>query len=464
MLASGDHMKRHSAAVAVATLGLVAPSHAQTWTQILGPAPSDRHFHAMVFDQTHQRLLVFGGYTNPGPVADTWAWSAGSWTQLSPVQSPPSRFWHAMAFDPARGRAVMFGGQGALAPLDDTWEFDGFNWSQVQPSNRPLPRRGHGMVFDSARQRVVLFGGEADAGGSSFFNDTWEFDGITWTLRTTPSAPPARRGHCMSYDTTRHRTVLFGGWVGTAPVADTWEWDGTSWVAKFTLTYPPARENSSMAFDAVRQTSFLFGGIGAGWLGDTWEFNGTSWTQTASAMSPSPRMGHAMTYLPGMHRVVLFGGCNGPSIGGTYINGPLPLTATAATFGAGCGTPPMQLLPDVLGRPLLGQVASASVSNAPTLAAAMSIGWSNVSYGPFALPVTLAGIGMPGCDLWTSADLTSLGLTPQSPTTLRFAMPLPNVTSLLGASVYLQSYAFAPGVNPLEIVVSNAVAWTLGDI
>lgn len=320
------------------------------------------------------------------------------------------------------------------------------------------------MVFDSARQRVVLFGGEADAGGSSFFNDTWEFDGITWAQRTTSSAPPARRGHCMSYDSTRHRTVLFGGWLGSAPAADTWEWDGTNWIAKFTLTYPAPRENAAMAFDAARQTSFMFGGISSGWAGDTWEFNGTSWTQASTAMSPSPRMGHAMAYDPTLHRVVLFGGSNGPAIGGTFINGPLPVVAVASTFGAGCGSPPLGLVPDASGRPILGQSAIATIVDAPTLAAAMSIGWSNAAFGPFALPVTLAGIGMPGCELLQSADVTSLGVTAQTSSTLRFNLPLPNSQSLLGTPVFLQAYAFAPGANPLEVVVSNGLAWTIGDI
>jgi hypothetical protein len=43
------------------------------------------------------------------------------------------------------------------------------------------------------------------------------------------SGPRPRAGHSMAYDTTRNRTVLFGGTVGDALVNDTWEWDGQSW-------------------------------------------------------------------------------------------------------------------------------------------------------------------------------------------------------------------------------------------
>ena len=34
---------------------------------------------------------------------------------------------------------------------------------------------------------------------------------------------------------------------------------------------------------------------------------------------------------------------------------------------------------------------------------------------------------------------------------------------LLGVHIYLQAYAFAPGVNPLQIIISNGVHWVLGE-
>ena len=35
------------------------------------------------------------------------------------------------------------------------------------------------MAYDSARERIVLFGGRTDRSGD--LNDTWEWDGRTWT-------------------------------------------------------------------------------------------------------------------------------------------------------------------------------------------------------------------------------------------------------------------------------------------
>ncbi len=71
---------------------------------------------------------------------------------------------------------------------------------------------------------------------------------------------------------------------------------------------------------------------------------------------------------------------------------------------------------------------------------------------------------MPGCDLQQSADVLGLGTSPLTPSTLSFSLAIPNVVSLLGVHVYLQAYAFAPGVNPLQIIVSNGIDWLLGNV
>ena len=53
---------------------------------------------------------------------------------------------------------------------------------------------------------------------------TWEWDGVAWTL-FSETGPPARRYSAMAYDSARRVTVLFGGYLSDADVAgnDTWE-------------------------------------------------------------------------------------------------------------------------------------------------------------------------------------------------------------------------------------------------
>lgn len=85
------------------------------------------------------------------------------------------------------------------------------------------------MAFDSARAVTVLFGGHNGPPMGPRLADTWEWDGTTWTQRTSPTSPPARLGFAMAYDSARAVTVIFGGIGDAGPLGDTWEWDGSAW-------------------------------------------------------------------------------------------------------------------------------------------------------------------------------------------------------------------------------------------
>src|SRR5262245_52369130 len=119
-----------------------------------------------------------------------------------------------MAYDSARGRTVLSGGrQAGGVSLADTWEWDGTAWIETTPASSPLAHDGNALAYDSARGRAVLFGGyEHRAGGElELATHTWEYDGATWSDRTTTPTPPRRFLHAMAYDSARGRTVLFGG-------------------------------------------------------------------------------------------------------------------------------------------------------------------------------------------------------------------------------------------------------------
>lgn len=102
-------------------------------------------------------------------------------------------------------------------------------WVQRTPSVSPPARANPGMVYDSDRCRVVLFGGRDPTIGKDY-DDTWEYDGNTWTLVPTADKPSGRHGHVMAYDSHRKRTVLFGGGtIDAIRQGDTWEYDGCNW-------------------------------------------------------------------------------------------------------------------------------------------------------------------------------------------------------------------------------------------
>jgi hypothetical protein len=162
----------------------------------------------------------------------------------------------------------------------------------------------------------------------------------------------------------------------------------------------------------------------------------------------------------------MFGGRTpvGSNFGDTWEWTSGGFAGIATTYGAGCGNPSLSFLPNPSARPIVGQVARATIVNPPTIAAAVMIGLSNQSFGVFSLPVSLIGLGMPGCDLWQSAEFLGLGTSPLPPSSLEFSLSIPNVPSVVGFRCYLQSYAFAPGQNPLSIIVSNGIEWTVGTL
>ena len=234
---------------------------------------------AMVYDSARGRSVLFGGGLTAGVAPpSTWEWDRNTWTLRSLAVSPPARLWHAMAFDSARGVTVLFGGNnGAGVDLGDTWIFDGTAWTHLTPANSPSPRFGSAMAFDSVRNRVVLFGGRSAGVRQA---DTWEWDGGNWTQISTSSAPTARFWHSMVFDSQQGKTRIFGGDhvapFSLGPVNDTWDWDGTSWTQDVTPTAPSPRAGQSMAYDSGLGRTVVFGGTDEGFPGvfynDTWQF------------------------------------------------------------------------------------------------------------------------------------------------------------------------------------------------
>jgi hypothetical protein len=318
------------------------------WTQVLPDStspnvtqPAARYFHGVsyAYDAARQRTVVFGGSTGTAYLNDTWEWDGTRWT---PVQAdtatpgssqPPQRESASMAGSP-QSRTLLFGGSDDNGFFNDTWQWTGTNWTKLQSdsfspgANQPAQRAGSVMAYDNARQRTVLFGG---SGWTGFLNDTWEWNGTTWTRMQADTATPGdsqpsrRTGAVLAYDSVRGRTVLFGGTAdGVNTLNDTWEWNGTSWTLKQADTAAPGvnqptrRVRPGFAFDSVLQRTMLFGGYtstgGGGYLNDTWEWDGSNWlarlTNTGSPgpNQPSQREAAGLAYDAAQHRIVLFGG------------------------------------------------------------------------------------------------------------------------------------------------------------
>lgn len=222
---------------------------------------------AMAYDRNRQVCWIFGG---AGYDDRLWKWDGTALTLVA-NDTVGGRAYVAMAFDWKRDRLVVHGGYNGNFLLADTREWNPETGTWQGFGDGPIGRRyAHKMVYDPVRERCVLHG------GYYFFNrnDTWTWNGATWTLATTSG--PARYVANMAWDATRQQVVLHGGTTccGEVEYASTWTWRGGAW-AQCTLP-GPARGYTNMAFDVHRDRFVMPGGIGptpAGrqWIPDTYE-------------------------------------------------------------------------------------------------------------------------------------------------------------------------------------------------
>src|SRR5262249_1951168 len=150
-----------------------------------------------------RRVVMFGGWTPIGNFGDTWEWDGASWTRIETEHAPPPRLAAAAAYDASRKRIVLFGGYrvnyGDAA--NDTWAYDGTDWKPVVPSSAmPGGRAGAAMAYDAINRRVIMFGGAAQSVASVTNNETWAWNGTTWTLLNPTTKPGARAGARMTFD------------------------------------------------------------------------------------------------------------------------------------------------------------------------------------------------------------------------------------------------------------------------
>lgn len=298
-------------------------------------SPPARHGHCLAYDAARQRVVLFGGWGRASAFRDTWEWNGANWKQRKPATSPPPGYssmaydsirqrtvlvtrstpvevwewdgtnWQHMkpatkppnfldvTYDSSRGRTVGYDNRGA------TWEWGGANWTNASPARSPEVLVGFGITYDSSRRRTVMFGGMQPLCPSQCLSDrTWEWDGVNWTLAAPKTAPTPVVGHSIVYDSSRQRSVVFGGITVRPSFFDLWEWDGTNWSGIRSKNPPPWRSSFPMAYDSARQRIVLFGGASPGNntpLSDTWEYGSVNLTLAANTPSISIATGGTQT-------------------------------------------------------------------------------------------------------------------------------------------------------------------------
>ena len=198
-----------------------------------------------------------------------------------------------MVYDTARGVVVMFGGvvtdptsSYPTVLKSETWEWDGYSWT-LRTTSGPSPRFGHAMAYDSVNEKVIMFGGcgtisysseNCDAQG--LLDDTWEWDGIAavWKKHEiNDSNPLARYVHSMVYNSAERSVLMYGGKLAFTNAADTWEWKENTWHKQGT-TGPTGQ--GGMVYDSQLQKVLWFGS-------GAWEWNGLTWSPVSTSSLPN---------------------------------------------------------------------------------------------------------------------------------------------------------------------------------
>ena len=290
-------------------------------------APSYRGMSSMVYDDIHERFILFGGANWAGPfLNDTWTYDPASnvWTEKHPPKSPSyvtSYDEYLLAFDSANGVVVAYGSYDRYT-VACTWIYNltADAWTYMNPSISPCQRGGMAMAYDSKNKVTVLFGG---ATPSTLLNDTWMYDypTNTWTERKPNNSPPLRFGSTMVYDKNDGVMVLVAGYDKTsAYVNETWTYNFTTntWTNMTPARSPGQVERFSMVYDDLSGKVILFGGVdtsrGYLSLNDTWTYNYSSntWTMLTPVSSPSPTNSAGMACNGKTGTLVFYGGY-GPS-------------------------------------------------------------------------------------------------------------------------------------------------------
>lgn len=242
-----------------------------TWTK-LSPRTSPQGLTSapMAYDAATKSVLLFGGDgeqheigfdSGDGWIQGTWSWNGTTWTKLSPSTSPPAGFADedSMVYDPATETVLYF--TDCCYPGSETWSWNGTTWTKLSPSTTPPTGYGESMVYDAATATVLLLLGSGQ---------TWNWNGTDWIESSSPISPPVGGRWSMDYDPATARVLLYGG-IGSAhtssegaasPVAvldQTWSWNGTTWTQLSPVTNPGPRAGASLVYDPVTKDMVLFG-------------------------------------------------------------------------------------------------------------------------------------------------------------------------------------------------------------
>jgi Bacterial Ig-like domain (group 3)/Galactose oxidase, central domain len=270
--------------------------------------PSARMLHQAVYDSANNRMIVQGGYVNPGNcggvVNDTWVLSNADGTGGTPAwqqsTSGPAVRGGSAAYDAADNILIIWGGQpsGCGPVYDNTWILTNANglgggtgeWTQLSPANAIGSSFANGPGGYDPNSGLFIGIGTDDG---AYYDMARLLSGAvpvptspTWTNLIPDWSTPQYSTSAVSgiYDPASNSLVTCCGSDGSLPAgqqlaSETWvlnHANGQGGTAVWTEVnpsggLPPARASNSLVYNSVSNRMIIFAGASSsGPYNDVW--------------------------------------------------------------------------------------------------------------------------------------------------------------------------------------------------
>ena len=250
-----------------------------------GTPPSARSGHSAVWDNTANRLLIFGGYGLEGYRADLWSYrpDTNTWEELGRTgPRPPPREEHSAVWDAAGGQMLVYGGAREGRTVDDLWAYGSTtdSWVELDPEGDwPAARFRHTAVWDATDGRMLVFAGYGGGFPGGYLNDVWSYrpSANTWDRLDAPGSdsPQPRARHVAVWDPARGRMLAMGGFAGGIEyLADLWSFDPgeATWQQLRPAARPGARSAHVAVWDTGGGQMLVHGGSGSALSDELWSY------------------------------------------------------------------------------------------------------------------------------------------------------------------------------------------------
>ncbi|MCR9244429.1 MAG: kelch motif-containing protein [bacterium] len=227
--------------------GEVHDWHGSGWRKIASLPPGFGIIIDATWDPRRAKSVMLLSSSWPYTVA-TYELDADGWSALGPA---PSTIVDDLCYDPTTQLVVGLSSNGTTQTTQDhAWT--GSTWLPLTANVRPFHVQGQ-LITDHARSRIVAF----TPGQPGPSNETWEWDGTTWTQLAPATVPPIRETTVLSNDRAGGGVLMFGGVSGGAAIRDTWRWDGTDWTQLPIGSAANASGFTALTFDRVAGAPLL---------------------------------------------------------------------------------------------------------------------------------------------------------------------------------------------------------------